>query len=180
MTSPSIYVGTYAAYNNGSLKGKWFDLEDYADADDFYKAIKAFHCNPDNDDSRTEPEDDPEFMFQDWEGIPDSMIGECWLHPDLWDEWIALDDDEREMVEAYSEHVGEFTDLDTVRGAFQGRYASEADWAEEYWESCGMLADVPENLRYYINYAAFARDCQLNGDIRFVPHNGDVWVFYND
>jgi antirestriction protein len=33
-----IYVGTYAKYNDGSLFGKWMDLSDYIDLDDFYKA----------------------------------------------------------------------------------------------------------------------------------------------
>ena len=30
-----IYVGTYAKYNDGNLFGKWLDLEDYADRDDY-------------------------------------------------------------------------------------------------------------------------------------------------
>ncbi len=39
------------------------------------------------------------------------------------------------------------------------------DWAYEYWNSTGMLNDVPETIRNYIDYAAFARDCELSGDI---------------
>ena len=30
-----VYVGTYRAYANGNLFGKWLDLEDYADHEDF-------------------------------------------------------------------------------------------------------------------------------------------------
>ena len=28
--APRIYVGTYRKYNNGSIAGKWLELEDYA------------------------------------------------------------------------------------------------------------------------------------------------------
>ena len=34
-SSPKVYVGTYGKYNNDSLKGEWFDLEDYSDYDEF-------------------------------------------------------------------------------------------------------------------------------------------------
>ena len=53
MTTPSIYVGTYAKYNNGSIFGAWLDLTEYDDAEDFYKACAELHKD----------EQDPEFMF---------------------------------------------------------------------------------------------------------------------
>lgn len=34
-----IYVACLASYNNGTLHGAWFDLEDYTDADDLYDAV---------------------------------------------------------------------------------------------------------------------------------------------
>ncbi|MEZ7029437.1 antirestriction protein ArdA, partial [Klebsiella variicola] len=60
ITTPAIYVGTYHQYNSGSIFGKWFDLTDFDDEDEFYDACRALHT----------AEDDPEFMFQDIEGIP--------------------------------------------------------------------------------------------------------------
>ena len=44
-------------YNEGSLFGKWFELSDYANYEEFLVAIKEFHKD----------EEDPEFMFQDYE-----------------------------------------------------------------------------------------------------------------
>lgn len=58
VTVPAVYVGTYHQYNGGSIFGKWFDLTDFDDEDEFYDACRALHA----------AEDDPEFMFQDWEG----------------------------------------------------------------------------------------------------------------
>lgn len=54
LSEARVYVGTYAKYNSGSLFGKWLDLSDYSDKD----------------------EQEPEFMFQDYENIPETLISE--------------------------------------------------------------------------------------------------------
>lgn len=48
-----IYVGTYAKYNEGSIFGKWLDLSDYSDSEEFYEACRELHKD----------EEDPELMF---------------------------------------------------------------------------------------------------------------------
>ena len=63
-----IYVGTYAKYNNGSLQGEWVELSDFYDLDDFMKRCAEIH----------EDEEEPEYMFQAWEEIPDGLIDEGW------------------------------------------------------------------------------------------------------
>ena len=50
------------------------------------------------------------------------------------------------------------------------------DYAEEYLESTGMLNEVPESLRYYIDTKAFARDLLLGGDIEEVTINGTRYI----
>ena len=64
-----IYIGTYRKYNEGSLFGKWLTLRDYSDKEEFYEACKELHKD----------EEDPEFMFQDWEGLPKGLISESWI-----------------------------------------------------------------------------------------------------
>ena len=76
-----IYVGTYRKYNDGSIKGKWLDLSDYLDADEFYTACKELHKD----------ESDPEFMFQDWENIPENFICESSLDEDFWEYQEAIE-----------------------------------------------------------------------------------------
>lgn len=88
-TSPRLYVGTYAKYNNGSLEGAWLDLSDYSDVEEFYEACRELHKN----------EADPEFMFQDYEGFPEEMYSESSVSEELF-EWIQLDADEQEKIEA--------------------------------------------------------------------------------
>ena len=77
-----IYVGTYAKYNEGSIEGKWFDFSDFSDKDEFSGACKELH----------EDEEDPEYMFQDWENISDELIGESWLSNNFFDIRNAMDD----------------------------------------------------------------------------------------
>ena len=70
-----IYIGTYDKYNAGSIFGKWLDLSDYSDKEEFYEACRKLHKD----------EEDAEYMFQDWENIPDSLIGESWLSEKFFD-----------------------------------------------------------------------------------------------
>src|SRR5215831_4885887 len=144
MTTPRIYVGTYAKYNNGSIKGQWLELEDYSDKDAFLQACRELHKD----------EADPEFMFQDFEGFPRALYSESSVSDQLWD-WIALDDDDRELLAVYQEHVDGDTDIETAREAFAGKFDSEADWAEQFLEDTGGLEGVPQHLRNYIDFEAY-------------------------
>ena len=168
-TTPRIYVGTYAKYNDGSIEGAWLDLEDYSDSTEFEEACQALHG-----------EGEHEFMFQDHEGIPDRFISESHLDPEVWDAWVNLDEDDKELLEVYLDNVDQDGDLDKARESFSGKFDSEEDWAANYWEETGLLDSIPESLRNYIDYEQYARDCRLGGDITFVRKDGEVWAFNNN
>lgn len=150
-----VYVGTYAKYNNGSLYGAWLDLADYSNKDEFYQACHELHKD----------ESDPEFMFQDWENIPASLISECSISDKIFDLIAAgsdLSDTEQDAFLNWVEWRGvnlEKEDIDSVindfRDSFQGEYDSEIDFAEYIVEEC---YDLPEIARTYFDYKAFARD----------------------
>lgn len=163
-----IYVGTYAKYNNGSIGGAWLDIEDYADKEDFLKACAELHKD----------ETAPELMFQDYEGFPSAFYAESSVDERVW-EWEGLRDDEQGVWAAYLEHVDSNGSWETARDAFQGTANSEADWAEQWLEDTGSLQDCPAHLRNYIDFEAYARDAQLGGDVRFVRHDGELYVFSN-
>lgn len=162
----SIYVGTYAKYNSGSISGKWIDPEDFVDKEDFLSACAELHSD----------ESDPELMFQDWEGIPDGMIGESHVSDQLWD-WLELSESDRELLAAYREACG--SDDATVRDAqdnYIGRGDSEADIAQEFAEEC---EDIPEKWAFYIDWEKYARDIRYSGDWSFIRKDGEVWAFWN-
>ena len=163
-----VYVGTYHKYNSGSIAGKWLDLEDYSDKDEFLQACAELHKD----------ESDPEFMFQDHEGIPRGMISESSIDAEVWD-WLDLDDDDKELLAVYRADIDSDGDIDAAREAFAGKYDDAEDWARSFLDDTGSLNEIPEHLRYYFDFEAYARDARLGGDMSFVEHDGETWVFYN-
>jgi hypothetical protein len=52
------------------------------------------------------------------------------------------------------------------------------DAAEELFDEC-YLSDIPESVRNYIDYAAFARDCELGGDMTEFEFAGTTYTCTN-
>ena len=160
-----IYVGTYAKYNGGSIAGKWLDLEDYADKEEFLKAAAELHKD----------EADPELMYQDFEGFPRGFYNESSINEKLWD-WLDLSHDDRELLAVYQDHVNAEADIDDAREAFEGRYDRKLDWAYDRLDSSGEMDSIPEHLQHYFDYDRYIQDFDANGWY-FIRHDGDVWVF---
>jgi antirestriction protein len=156
-TIARVYVGTYSKYNSGSIAAEWLDLTDYADREDFYGACRKLHGD----------EHDPEFMFQDFEGLPEGMIGESHISGDAWD-WMALDEDERDRIEAcqrvagdgYCETLLEW--IDFAQDRCQGQYDSFRDFA---WEMAELQFEqqVDSPIWRFFDIDAFARDLEIAG-----------------
>jgi len=160
-----IYVGTYAKYNSGSIKGAWLDLEDYSDKGEFHAACAELHKD----------EEDPEFMFQDWEGIPEGMVSESHVDEEVF-ELAALSDQELELFTVYRSHVNQEGTFEEAQEAFMGTYSSPEDFAQEFTEETTDMGSIPEHLRSHIDWEGVARDLDHNG-MTYVRHSGETWVF---
>lgn len=163
-TTARVYVGTYAKYNSGSIEGDWLDLEDYSDIEEFHQACAELHKD----------EADPEFMFQDWEGLPNGMVGESHISAEVWD-WLDLDDDDREILEAYRDNIDQTGDIEQAREAYCSRASSKEDFAEQMFYDCYT---IPKELDCYIDWSRVARDLEC-GDYTFVYAGGEYIVFRN-
>jgi antirestriction protein len=166
--TPKIYVGTYSKYNNGSIFGKWFDLSDYSDKDEFIEACLELH----ND------EEDPELMFQDYENIPESFISESHIDDEFWpfyEEFSQMDENRQEALLIFSSDFGyKLTDSDIIEKfeeSYQGEWNSEEDFAQNLFNEL-YLHEVPEFMQYYIDYEKFSRDLFM-GDYSY--YNGHVF-----
>ena len=148
----AIYVGTYKKYNEGSLFGKWLQLADYADKDEFYEACKELHKD----------EDDAEFMFQDWEYIPDELIGESWVSPKVW-ELMEQDEDDLEVALAYldatSNKLEDYDAIDDLVREAKEKFVGYYDSLEDLGMAEAECMDIPAHLERYFDYEAFGRDC---------------------
>lgn len=48
---------------------------------------------------------------------------------------------------------------------YQGEHASLEDYARTWLEDTDGLKDIPKHLKNYIDFAAYGRDCELEGSI---------------
>jgi len=157
---PALYVGTYRKYNNGSLAGAWLDLTTFDSYEEFMDCCYALHCD----------EEEPELMMQDYENFPREFYSEgcfCERYFDLIIEFWLLSSTEQDAFYAYLGCFGlDYCYGDDIIGDFrrqyEGEFSSEADFAQYLVEELGMLNDVPDNVKSYFDYDAFARDLFLS------------------
>lgn len=64
--------------------------------------------------------------------------------------------------------------LERLEDAYIGSYDSDEDFAQELWEKCGYLNDLPDHVACYINWQAVARDLILD----YTQHGGHY--FHNN
>lgn len=155
--NPSLYVGTYAKYNNGSIHGAWLDLTKYTDVNDFLNACEELHKDETN----------PEFMFQDFENFPKSLYSESGNLDAIYD-YINFIDSTYLSVEVVNAGLSLNIPLDELEDSYYGQFDSDTELAHDYIESTGLLQGVPDSIAKYFDYEAFGRDlamdcCEYNG-----------------
>lgn len=150
--NPSVYVGTYKKYNDGSLYGAWLDLTKFEDADEFFKVCQILH----NDEA------DPEFMFQDFEGFPMFLYGECMNHDDIQriiDLFDTYDKEKLDIIFEFWEEAEEGVDPETIID----RLAYSGDFDDFAMEQADMMLDqynVPDKVRRHFDYKSYRDDMQ--------------------
>jgi antirestriction protein len=146
---PSIYCGTYAKYNEGSLCGLWIDLSSFDDYNDFINFCKAIHAD----------EDDPELMFQDYQGFPREYYTESCMDED---DFYKIFDYKRMCDLHGAEAIDDYIDLDhdlaDFEEAYCGEWDSEEDFARHIVDECYDLDRQMGSLARYFDYEAFARE----------------------
>jgi antirestriction protein len=152
LSEARIYVGTYAKYNKGSLRGKWIDLSNCYDQDEFMEVCHELH----------QDEEDPELMFQDWENIPEELIDEGHLDDnffELRDELEKLDGMNVSAFWIWVENTGKdltssvYQLMKPFHSAFVGRYVNKEEFAREM---VGMEHELSEFAERYFDYDKYA------------------------
>jgi hypothetical protein len=123
------YVGTYGKYNVGSIVGEWLDLNDYQTYQEFLNACRAVH----------KYEYDPEYMIQDWEGLPDGFSAAEWISESDFNDIKAAEQEEEKanlQIVDYSEKaIAIVGDTKTIKdqlkklgGRFNPKLSCGAGW----------------------------------------------------
>lgn len=146
---PSVYVGTYGKYNDGSLSGLWVDISSFRRYDEFIAFCKAIHAD----------EADPELMAQDYENFPRQWYNEGFITEDDFDNILEYTDMcKMHGQEAVNDYLEFYDGLDNFDDAYYGEWDSEEDFARHIVEECYDIEKAMGNLAVYFDYEAFARD----------------------
>lgn len=174
MTLPRAYIACLASYNAGILHGEWIDLDG---TEDIAEAIGSIILTSPEPDAVEWAIHDHEYCgnLSEYAGLSGlqnitDAFEQCESNGIDWEPFIA-----------FCDHLGEDIEPDCIRkfqDAFAGSSRSLEDWCEDFLEETGQLQSLPENLRFYFNYAAFARDMEIN-DVFTLDHGGDVLVFWH-
>lgn len=146
---PSLYVGTYGKYNDGSLCGLWIDLTSFDDYNEFINFCRAIHSD----------EEDPELMAQDYENFPRQWYHEGFMSREDFDNiqeyWELCEKHGQDAVDDYMEL---FDDLGDFEDAYLGHFDDEEDYARHYIDECYNLERSMGSLARFFDYEAFARE----------------------
>lgn len=161
MSNIRIYVGTYKKYNEGNLFGKWLNLSDYSNYQELKEAIYTLHSD----------EEDPEFMFQDyecWSFIAEfGLISESYLSENIFEAVELIENCQYELsvIEAYADCIGGTSEvkelIEFVEESYSGSYDSDEEFTRTLLEECG---DIPNELPCYvhIDWRSTARDIMMD------------------
>ncbi len=162
-----IYVACLAAYNNGILHGQWIDATQGKDY--IWSVTKAM--------LKASPiKDAEEHAIHDYEGFEGANISEY--------EGFETVAEIAAFIEEHGVLGGKvleyYSDLESAKTALSNYYAGEyktvADFAEEI---TGETTEIPENLRFYIDYEHMARDLEINDILALETGFEEIHIFWS-
>jgi antirestriction protein len=162
-------VRRITSYNAGKLHGKWIDCDQ--DSDIIWEEIREML------------KESPEPIAEDWaihdyENFGDLRISE-YADIEKVAECAQLLEKHGLAFAAYASYVGEdYATEESFEDAYCGEWDSEKAYAEDLFDEC-YAHDIPENLRFYMDYEAFARDLFIGDCFSIDSGNGTVYVFRN-
>ena len=169
-TTPQIYIGCLASYNNGILHGAWVDAT--LGIDHIQDALRII--------LKSSPiAEAEEWAVHDYEGFETLNICEYEGFESICEKADFIEK-HGALGAALADYFG--GDLEEAKQALDeqycGAYDNLTDYVREFYEECGMLNEVPEYLARYIDFEAIGRDMDLAGDIFTIEHDGVCHVFH--
>lgn len=156
-----VYIENLGKYNEGEMIGAWFSFPI-----DFEEVKEKIGLNAEYEEYAIHDQELP-FPVQEYASI-------IWLNL-IYDSIQEIEDtpvyDELEEILRYW-----FRDIEDLLDhkediIYYSDCSSMEDVAYYYIEETGMLSALPENLRYYFDYASFGRDMELEGNF-LITSNG--------
>lgn len=153
-------------YINGEpTNGKWVDMDCIDSTDEVLQELADAGIIPTDDDEEDQntgtPVYDGDLLVADAEGLAKAFLG----RNDTFDlddfvesrDYCASNHVDEDAVVAYLSYAGSWSKSD-FEDLYQGEADSEVAFAEQLCDDLGYLNEMPEHLRSYFDYEAFARD----------------------
>lgn len=173
--TPRIYVASLADYNAGRLLGRWID------ADQAAECIREQIAEMLAESRQLVAE---EWAIHDYEGFGSLRLGEFEDLERVADAACVIAE-HGPLFAALVNHFGGLEYNEQARqyleDGYCGAFDSLADYAEQLIEDCygSLLNDLPDFIRYHIDYERIGDDMELSGDIFTVELGGVVHVFHS-
>lgn len=169
LDTPSIWVGTWAAYNNGILHGAWIDCT--LGVDHIYDEINKI--------LETCPEQGEEYGIFDISALP-NFINEHSSDFENIAAWAKALEEHGEIIASLAKELN-IEDIEEVLEYHENHYHGCAnsfdEFAQNFFDDI-YGHEVPEHLQHYIDYEAFARD--LSYDYFEIWFDGECHVWRNN
>lgn len=173
---PAIYVACLASYNAGKLFGHWLNLEDGPTADEIREAIDLV--------IKESPEPfAEEYAIHDYQELPGVLSRSEWPDIDPLAEyaqnWAELDNEDDQLAyKICCDDAGAILRLEEFRDQFRGWWGSPKDFAYDYAEETGLLAELDSNpLLGHIDWVSYWRELDTDGaSATFVPSKGQYLI----
>ena len=178
---PQVYISTYGLYNNGFLSGRWFDASELYDAGAVMAEIRRLAQKDGIAESDIDDFVGEELMVQDTDGYPfeirtDSLQTLAEIGEACEDDSIAL----RIAILSASHGTYGMDPMEIIEAArdlcfTEGR--SIEDCAANLCDEMGTLDEIPEHLRHYFDFSAYARDL-LHDGFSEVHYEGTTYLVH--
>lgn len=132
ITRARVYVGTDYKCSQENYEGKWLYLVNYKSHEEFSQACKEIHSNENN----------PKFLYFDYEDLPYVYINQYWIEPRIFDLIqivIAQDNLLHSPISAWIDYlkpnIGEDNPnqmIETFKIHFEGPFENEIKYAIYY------------------------------------------------
>lgn len=150
-----IFLTNLGMYNEGSLVGKWVNIDENSEMDDFEEYFKEIGINEEYEEYFITDYEAP-FEIGEYDSI-DSIVNKC----EQCSEIIRGNGISEEVLKSLLQEC-DIEDLVNADIYLHSGVFSMADIAEEYVDEFYNL-DKMYNLAYYIDYEKLGRDMALEG-----------------
>ncbi len=160
-----IYVACLASYNSGILHGVWIDA---------IQGVGVIWRDVSQMLLKSPVEYAEEWAIHDYEGFEGICISE-YEGFDTIAEYAEFIEEHGKLGAKLISYYGDLGDArEAISDHYAGEYDSLSDYAEQLTEE---TTQIPETLRYYIDYEKMGRDLEIN-DVLTIEAGSSVHVFW--